>query len=71
MKVGAEGVSGCVNADVDASAAEGICNDTVAIAVTNGCGGVTECDPGVELKPLFGVGMGNCWRCCCCCGCGC
>jgi len=73
LNLAEEGVSGeWVNADVDGSAGSGICDDTVAIAVTKGWGGVTECDPGFELIPLFGIGANIGWRCCCgCCGCGC
>jgi len=70
LKVREEESREFINADVDASAADGICDDTEAIAVTKGCGGVTECDPGPELVPLFGIGAGSCW-CCGCCGCGC
>ena len=68
LKLNGDGQSS--EGDVVASAADGICDDTEAIAVTKGCGGVTECDPGFELMPLFGAGVGNCW-CCGCCGCGC
>jgi hypothetical protein len=66
LRPGAEGgFIECANADVDASPAEGTCDDTVAIADTKGCGGVIECDPGFELIPLFGVGVCNCGCCCC------
>ena len=58
--VGERESSGCVDRDEDASEAWGICDDTVAIAFTKGCGGVIECDPGFELMPLFGIGAGNC-----------
>ena len=67
LKLGAKGgLCACVGGGTDASVAGGICEDIVATAFANGCGGVTECDPGFEVIPLFGVGVCNCWRCCCC-----